>query len=101
MARRVTAVAAARAAGCRIWSIRCDDVPKSDRPVGLRRRERFEGECVDVVTQEVRNGGIHQPVARQRSEAPKRLGNYFHAEVAVAAGGTGVAGVEVTFVLDG
>jgi hypothetical protein len=56
---------------------------------------------VDVVTQEVRNGGIHQPVARQRSEAPKRLGNYFHAEVAVAAGGTGVAGVEVTFVLDG
>ncbi len=56
---------------------------------------------MDVVDQELGDGGIHQPVACQRGEAAKRLGNDLHAEVAVAAGGAGVAGMQVTFVPDG
>jgi hypothetical protein len=67
----------------------------------LRGRERLESECRDVVYQKVRDRGIHQPVARHREDAAKRLGHDFHAEMAVAAGGAGVAGMQVTFVHDG
>jgi len=56
---------------------------------------------MNVGLQKVIDGCVHQPVARDRREAAERLGHDSDAEMAVAAGRSGVAGVQVTLIFDG
>ena len=53
------------------------------------------------VLQHIVDGGVHQAMARDRGDAAERLGHDGDAEMAVAAGRPGMAGVQVALVLDG
>jgi hypothetical protein len=55
---------------------------------------------MDVGFQHLIHGGIHQAVAGHGGDSAKGLGDDTHSKVALAAGGAGMAGVEVTFVRD-
>jgi hypothetical protein len=56
---------------------------------------------MDIGLQKVIDGGVYQAVARDRRESTERLGHDGDAEMAVPAGRSGVAGVQVTLILDG
>src|SRR5258707_6885333 len=64
------------------------------------RRQCFYGERMNVGFHEVVDGGIDQPVAGDGGHPAKRLCNDSHPEMALAAGCTGIALVQITFILD-
>jgi hypothetical protein len=55
---------------------------------------------VDVRFQEVVDSRIYQAVTSHRRDIPEGLGNDAYPEMAVASGGTSMAGMQVTFVFD-
>jgi hypothetical protein len=55
---------------------------------------------VDVGFQHVVHGGIYQAVAGDGGDSAKGFGDDSHSKVALAAGGAGMTGVVVAFVLD-
>src|ERR1700733_13504154 len=67
---------------------------------GGRRRRRLDGQCVNVGFQQVVDGGVHQAVTRQRGYPAERLGHDGYAEMTLASGRPGMAGVHVALILD-
>jgi len=55
---------------------------------------------MDVGFQEVIDGGVHEAVARERGHAAERLGHDGYAEMTLASGRPGMAGVHVALILD-
>src|SRR6202021_3580097 len=61
---------------------------------GGRRRRSLDGQCVNVGFQQVVDGGVHQAVTRQRGYSAERLGHDGYAEMTLASGRPGMAGVD-------
>jgi len=55
---------------------------------------------MNVGREQFGSGCVHQPMARQRGQAAKRLGHDLHAEMALPGRGACMPGVQVALVLD-
>ena len=55
---------------------------------------------MNVGPQKIVNGGVHQAMPGDGRHAAERLGHDGHAKMAVASGRSGMADVQMTFVLN-
>jgi hypothetical protein len=55
---------------------------------------------MDIGFHQVPDRPVHEPVALKRRQAPKRLGDNAHPEMAQAPGGAGMPQVMAAFILD-
>lgn len=66
---------------------------------GLFRRQRFDGQRMNVGLHQITDRRVHQAVSRDRRYAAESLGDDANSKMAVSLLGAGVSGMQVAFIL--